>query len=56
MSPHFWININDPAIDIPGIIEFSNLRPVDETVVYVPFYMPQTHIKFGGSDSSFVAE
>ena len=25
-------------------------------MVYVPFYMPQTHIKFGGSDSSFVAE
>ncbi|MEQ8395120.1 NAD(P)/FAD-dependent oxidoreductase [Thalassobaculum sp.] len=56
VSPHFWVNINDPAIDIPGIIEFSNLRPVDETVVYVPFYMPQTNVKFGGSDSDFVAE
>src|SRR5262249_2390314 len=27
VSPHFWINIIDPAFEIPGIIEFSNLRP-----------------------------
>jgi len=56
VSPHFWLNINDPAIEIPGIIEFSNLRPVGETVVYVPFYMPQSHPKFGRGDAEFVAE
>jgi protoporphyrinogen oxidase len=56
VSPHFWVNINDPAVEIPGIIEFSNLRKVGDTVVYVPFYMPQTHAKFGRDDASFVAE
>ena len=56
VTPHFWVNINDPAVEIPGIIEFSNLRPVEDTVVYVPFYMPQTHPKFGRGDAEFVAE
>src|SRR3546814_8318764 len=56
VSPHFWLNVNDPGIEIPGIIEFSNLRPVGETVVYVPFYMPQSHPKFGRADAAFVAE
>lgn len=56
VSPHFWVNINDPAVEIPGIIEFSRLRPVDDTVVYVPFYMPQSHPKFARDDAAFVAE
>lgn len=56
VSPHFWVNINDPAVEIPGIIEFSRLRPVEDTVVYVPFYMPQSHPKFGRDDAAFVAE
>lgn len=56
VSPHFWVNINDPAIEVPGIIEFSNLRPVSDTVVYVPFYMPRSHPKFGRDDDAFVAE
>ncbi len=56
VSPHFWVNINDPEVEVPGIIEFSRLRPVDDTVVYVPFYMPVTHPKFGRDDAAFVAE
>ena len=27
VTPHFWVNIVSDDIDIPGIIEFSNLRP-----------------------------
>jgi protoporphyrinogen oxidase len=56
VSPHFWLNINDPAIDIPGIIEFSNLRPLPDTVVYIPYYMPQTHPKWSRADGEFVRE
>lgn len=56
VSPHFWLNISDPAIDIPGIVEFSNLRRLSETVVYVPYYMPQTHARFAMSSADFVAE
>jgi protoporphyrinogen oxidase len=46
VTPHFWVNITEPDIEIPGIIEFSNLRPVDHTIVFVPYYMPVTHPKF----------
>lgn len=56
VTPHFWVNVNEPDIDIPGIIEFSNLRPVDGHVVYVPFYMPDTHPKWPREDAAFVAE
>ena len=56
VSPHFWVNISDPRIDIPGIIEFSHLRPLPDTVVCVPYYMPQTHSKWARDDAFFVDE
>lgn len=56
ITDHFWLNINDQRIDIPGIVEFSNLRYLSDTVVYVPYYMPQTHPKFTQSDDFFVKE
>lgn len=56
VTKHFWLNINDPRIDIPGIVEFSNLRPLPHRVVYIPYYMPQTHPKFTRPDGDFVAE
>jgi protoporphyrinogen oxidase len=56
VTKHFWVNINDPSIDIPGIVEFSNLRPVDQHIVYVPYYMPVTHPKFLLSDAALMTE
>lgn len=56
VTPHFWVNISDERIDIPGIIEFSNLRPLPDTVVYVPYYMPQNHPKFAKDDAFFADE
>jgi len=57
VTPHFWVNISDPQIAIPGIIEFSNLRPAsDDTVVFAPYYMPTTHEKFGWSDRQLLDE
>lgn len=56
VTPHFWVNISDPRIEIPGIIEFSNLRPTGDTVIYVPYYMPQNHPKFAKDDSFFTDE
>jgi protoporphyrinogen oxidase len=56
VSPHFWINISDERFEIPGIVEFSNLRPVGDTVVYIPYYMPVTHPKFARSDEFFRSE
>jgi protoporphyrinogen oxidase len=56
VTPHFWVNINDSRIEVPGIVEFSNLRPTGDHIVYVPFYMPQTHPKFARGDAEFIAE
>jgi protoporphyrinogen oxidase len=58
VTPHFWVNIADPAMPVPGIIEFSNLRATgtDETVVYVPYYMPTTNPLWTRSDEAFIAE
>ena len=56
VTPHFWVNISDPRFEIPGIVEFSNLRPTGDTVVYIPYYMPVTHPKFAKDDAFFRAE
>ncbi|MGC1301849.1 MAG: NAD(P)/FAD-dependent oxidoreductase [Caulobacteraceae bacterium] len=56
VSPNFWINISDPAIGIPGLVEFSNLRPTGEVIVYAPYYMPADHPKFGWSDQALLDE
>jgi protoporphyrinogen oxidase len=56
VTPHFWLNIVADDIDIPGLIEFSNLRPVGETIVYVPYYMPITQSKWARTDQKFIDE
>lgn len=57
VTPHFWVNISAPGIEIPGIIEFSNLRDVGgDAIVYVPYYMPVTHMKFSWPDERLLAE
>jgi protoporphyrinogen oxidase len=51
VTPHFWVNVSEPDLEIPGIIEFSNLRNVGgDGIVYVPYYMPITNAKFTWSD------
>jgi protoporphyrinogen oxidase len=57
VSSHFWVNVSEPSIEIPGIIEFSNLRDFgDDTIVYVPYYMPITHERFTWPDQRLVDE
>ena len=55
VTENFWLNINDPEIDIPGIVEYTNLRPIgSDHIVYAPFYMPMNHSKFKDSDQVFI--
>ena len=54
LTDNFWLNTNDPEMDIPGLVEYSNLRPMDEHIVYVPFYMPGEHPKFAEPDQAFL--
>lgn len=54
LTENFWLNINDPEMDIPGLVEYSNLRPLDPHVLYVPFYMPGEHPKYQEPDAVFL--
>lgn len=56
VTKNFWLNISDEKLDIPGIIEMSNLRPLPEHVVYIPYYMPHSLDKFKWSDEQFIQE
>jgi len=56
LSPHFWVNFSARDIEIPGMIEFSKLRNLDDTIVYVPYYMPTTHEKFSWPDERLLEE
>jgi protoporphyrinogen oxidase len=53
VTENFWLNTNDPQMDIPGLVEYTNLRPLDQHIVYVPFYMPGEHPKFADADEVF---
>jgi len=54
VSRHFWTNVEEPGIEIPGVIEFTNLRDVGATILYVPYYMPVSNKKFSWTDEQFV--
>lgn len=56
LTENFWLNINDPRMDIPGIVEYSNLNKTKETLVYVPYYLPGEHPKYHESDENFLAK
>ncbi|WP_047549161.1 NAD(P)/FAD-dependent oxidoreductase [Methylotenera sp. G11] len=53
VTENFWLNTNDPEMDIPGLVEYTNLRPMAQHIVYVPFYMPGEHPKFSDPDQTF---
>jgi protoporphyrinogen oxidase len=56
ISPYFWVNIVDPCIEIPGAIEFSNLRSMNDTIVYIPYYMPTVNPKWVMTDEALIKE
>ena len=56
LTENFWLNVNDPEMDIPGLVEYSNLRPLQHSIVYVPFYMPGEHPKYAEPDEIFTGK
>lgn len=41
VSKYFWYNVHDPRLGLNGIIEYTNLNPLDREhghIVYVPYY------------------
>jgi protoporphyrinogen oxidase len=56
LTENFWLNTNDPDMDIPGLVEYTNLQPLDHHVVYVPFYLPGEHPRFSDEDEVFLSK
>lgn len=56
VTRNFWLNINDENLEVPGIIEISNLRHFDDHIVYVPFYLPRDNPKYSNTNEEFKAE
>ena len=54
VSENFWLNINSPEMDIPGLVEYSNLRPMPHHIVYVPYYVPGEHPLYQEPDAHFI--
>jgi protoporphyrinogen oxidase len=57
---NFWMNISSPGIEIPGLIEYSNLNSMPEqgspNILYAPYYMPQSHPKYRREFVDFIEE
>jgi protoporphyrinogen oxidase len=59
ISENFWMNISDGGMEIPGVIEYSNLNPgarEGEHILYAPFYMPKTHPKWSRPNNELIDE
>ena len=57
VSQYFWLNINDRRIPFNGIIEFTNLNPLDgEHVAYVPYYVPVGSGTYRMPDDQLIAQ
>ena len=56
LTKYFWMNTNDVRIEVPGMIEYSNLNPLPAHVLYVPYYMPKSHPKWSWDSAQFIEE
>ena len=55
-TQNFWTNVDVTGCDAPGIIEYSNLRPLGNGYAYVPFYMPRSHPNWSLSDEELLSK
>jgi protoporphyrinogen oxidase len=59
-SPYFWINANDNALPLCGLVEYTNLNPADRFggyhFVYSPLYLPSTDKEYGLSPDVVLQE
>jgi protoporphyrinogen oxidase len=60
LTPYFWTNINDPGIELAGIIEYTNLNPLPhlggDSIIYLPQYLPSTSSKFSKPNEEIISE
>ena len=57
LTPYFWLNVHDSRIPFNGIIEYSNLNPMDGShLAYVPYYVAVDHPLYRMPDDELVAQ
>lgn len=60
LTQNYWLNVNDPRVPFNGCIEYTNLNTAltndGTSVLYVPYYMPTSHPRFGWTDEHTIAE
>lgn len=56
LTRNFWLNISDARFEIPGLIEYSNLRELPHNIVYVPYYMPRDLPRYQYDNEFFIRE
>jgi protoporphyrinogen oxidase len=60
MTDAFWLNINDSTVAANGLIEYTNLNPLDSIsphkIIYMPIYLPEDDRRFGVDDEDLKSE
>ena len=55
LTDNFWLNITDPKMDIPGMIEISNLNTeLPNNILYIPFYLHKDNPKYHEPDEKYI--
>jgi len=60
LTENFWLNIKDPRIKIPGLIEYTNLNRASSfkglSLIYIPQYMPESDPRYAKPDKDVAEE
>jgi protoporphyrinogen oxidase len=60
LTPYFWTNINDRALSLAGVIEYTNLNPCPhfggDSIIYLPQYLPSTDERYALADERLLGE
>lgn len=56
-TDNFWLNITDDRMDVPGMIELSNLnKEFRDHILYIPFYLHIDNPKYHEPDETFIGK
>ena len=59
LSPHFWLNVDDPRAPFPGVITYTQLDPMPTLgglhVHYIPRYLGHPELEAAGSGAGMEA-
>jgi len=56
LTDNFWLATDMPDWDISGIVEYSNLYPMEKTYISIPFYMPHDHPNWRLADDELLGK